>query len=40
MKEISEIYKCHKGTINRYFKKYNIKNTNYEVYEQYDDTND
>ena len=40
LKEISEIYDCHKGTINRYFKKYNIKNTNYEVYEQYDDTND
>ena len=37
---MQEIYKCHKGTINRYFKKYNIKNTNYEVYEQYDDTND
>ena len=40
LKEISEIYDCHKGTIIRYFKRYNITNTNHEVYDQYDDTND
>lgn len=39
-KEIANIYNCTKCTIRRHYKKYNITNINYEVYEQYDDTND